>query len=1285
MLAVPANRSFVLPTAAMEMNMRWADWSCWTIRCRSGAFVLAAIALASLLSLVGLRAVEAAQPDDIVVEAQRAFYESGDIVVAEELAGRILASSRASYAGHEILGLIAEFKGDPGSAFEHFLAAATDVESDATAFHLAKLKQTARHPRQWKALVSGMQTLSLSCPNQRIADLARYIGLEFSWRLDDVDAARSSLRELGNISDWLVVAGFENDRLSGFDAAYGPERDGVDVEAVYQGQRRPVRWRKVQQLDEVGRIPLRTFHTPGEWSVAYVATWVHSDSRQSVQLMTTTSDPVKIWLNQGLVASTRHVKWSSFDQLAIPVELNEGWNLLMIKSCQGTGPWVLGVRLTGPGGGKLAGGLETSSEPHSHAPAVPQSEWTEKTNLSASLPGMSDGKRKEYLRTYLLRNSGFPLLSLKLLESELASSSPPPFPLYEGALAAWDQQENEKAVAALSDGIRLYPHLVRFSYMRARFFLKAGRLDRALDDVKIALAGAPGWPEARLLQAELMRRKGWHEEGCSKGLSLLEDAGDWSDLLRMMSRCAERRKRYAEARQWLEKALKHWPTNLEIIVALADKLVDIDDSRAERYYRSILDLYPHKTRVMMSLGNLLRKNKQFDEARQRYLTVTKIDPEYDVPYAILGDIAMERGKTSEAASFWQDALVRNPDNHSLWERLDRLAPAGKSLVAEYTPTRENLDDAIASAWKVDIQQDSSWVGLLHHEVRQIGMDGSARGVTTWVVLIEDGHGRDHWSEFELPRTGYVRVLRSFVVDPSGKEREVTSIRERKVKFVELQEKSIVVLQFRHDSYQQAVLQNHWASELRFQQGMGQVERSEAIFIVPKERKLGVFTRGALRETIVTRDGQLVYNWTAAHIPALSVQPHSVPVKDLLAKVVVSTIPDWSFIASWIWAMLEEPLHVTPQIRREAGRIAQGAADVSDTVDQVYDYVANKVRYQQDYEVVIAGFRPHPASVTLERQYGDCKDKAVLMIALLEALGIEARYAPVSTFNHGRLIPSVPSSQFNHVVVYIPQQQGIESGFFLDPTAEYLDRRNLRWDVQGRKAMVMDGAAYEFMDIPTDSPSQQVIALELVVDTDSQSGDGVIRLKIESTGRLAAMLRKSRANSEVLEQGLTQFVTGELYPGARIENSIFDVTSDITESAVVTVVAAVPNMAKTDGKSLRLAVPDPAQAARSFGGWAERRHPLVFGPPRTIALHATFNTPQGFETEQLPTEREFSGKCAELELRSRSEEGKAVVEYRLTRTCSELDPEDYEVFRDTVLEIDKLLSQPVVMTRQLRGH
>jgi len=69
------------------------------------------------------------------------------------------------------------------------------------------------------------------------------------------------------------------------------------------------------------------------------------------------------------------------------------------------------------------------------------------------------------------------------------------------------------------------------------------------------------------------------------------------------------------------------------------------------------------------------------------------------------------------------------------------------------------------------------------------------------------------------------------------------------------------------------------------------------------------------------------------------------------------------------------------------------------------------------EMGINGHKPHPPAQVLKRRYGDCKDKALLLVSLLRATGIEAAPALANTRERAALDGFLPTAYaFNHAIV-----------------------------------------------------------------------------------------------------------------------------------------------------------------------------------------------------------------------------------------------------------------------------
>jgi len=92
-----------------------------------------------------------------------------------------------------------------------------------------------------------------------------------------------------------------------------------------------------------------------EQCAAYVRTWVQSDKARSARLLLGTDDGNKVWMNGKRVHQVNAGRACVPDQDSVNVRLKQGWNALLIKVIQNTGPWEFCARLVAPDGSLLDG------------------------------------------------------------------------------------------------------------------------------------------------------------------------------------------------------------------------------------------------------------------------------------------------------------------------------------------------------------------------------------------------------------------------------------------------------------------------------------------------------------------------------------------------------------------------------------------------------------------------------------------------------------------------------------------------------------------------------------------------------------------------------------------------------------------------------------------------------------------------------------------------------------------------------------------------------------------
>lgn len=147
----------------------------------------------------------------------------------------------------------------------------------------------------------------------------------------------------------------------------------------------------------------------------------------------------------------------------------------------------------------------------------------------------------------------------------------------------------------------------------------------------------------------------------------------------------------------------------------------------------------------------------------------------------------------------------------------------------------------------------------------------------------------------------------------------------------------------------------------------------------------------------------------------------------------SESPSWRSVADWARPLMESGIGTGPEIQKIAANIARTAVDRADRIAKALQYVQAEVRY---FGIEIGGnsHRPSSAEETLARRYGDCKDKTVLLISILRALGVEAYAALVNSYMNRELRDALPAINiFDHVIVAVFHEGKL---YWLDPARQY---------------------------------------------------------------------------------------------------------------------------------------------------------------------------------------------------------------------------------------------------------
>ena len=135
------------------------------------------------------------------------------------------------------------------------------------------------------------------------------------------------------------------------------------------------------------------------------------------------------------------------------------------------------------------------------------------------------------------------------------------------------------------------------------------------------------------------------------------------------------------------------------------------------------------------------------------------------------------------------------------------------------------------------------------------------------------------------------------------------------------------------------------------------------------------------------NGRHVYRWQLGPIPAAESLPGDPPASQWMAAVAVSSLPSWDEFAVWFRRIAQGSDLIDDTVRKTAGELGNGATDRVDRIRRSFEFVS-ALRYVA-IECGVHGFRPRTPARVLANRYGDCKDKANLLVALLRCQNIPA--------------------------------------------------------------------------------------------------------------------------------------------------------------------------------------------------------------------------------------------------------------------------------------------------------
>ena len=1085
-------------------------------------------------------------------------------------------------------------------------------------------------------------------------------------RQGKISQAKKAFYSLFPITDWYIIGGFDNTADSGFDRKYPPEKE-IDLNKKYMGKDFDIEWRKYPVNSISGIIDLLQVIRPQNWAVAYAFTVINSKEEMACYISCGSDDGIKVWLNGDLVIKNQNGRALVIDQDYAPAKIKKGSNHILLKVAQKGGDWNFIIRFISEQGLPIEFSPAGSEEITTYGLSGSETAYEPQTCPFYEIPSLDEEEKtlkQAIIKLYLNDNKS----AAKDFENLIKINAGCWLYHHYLGVAYGRDLKGPRAIMCFKKALSIYPGSIKTIDEIIKYYYDKELFKPAETYIKQCIQLKPSFYPAKLYKALIYAERQWYEKALEivKKIHSQHPENPW--VIYSLSWHKKNMGYKKEAEKHLKKALgRNRIYNAAEKDLLKCYIEQQDYSNALRFMEKSVsrELTPLNTYTSMSSVYMMRK--QFSKAKKILKEALQLCPDDSNIYFNLGRIALLEKNEKKTFEYWEKALELRPDYLWLKDYLNDLKPRQKTIFDKYEETDISALSLLSNSPGQEDYPEASAIVLLDKSIIQLNVDGSNTEKTHRIVKILNEKGRTAYSQVSIPYSTSLKLEKAVTITSEGEEHEATEIKGGKISFPVVNVGATIEYKYSINRYSGGWLDQHYYETWIFQDWVP-VLKSEYILALPKGMDIVThLSSDKIKHTVENFNGYDVNIWKTKNLPEIYHETDSPPIQDLTAKVMVSTILSWDELARWQNSLIDGQFDMDEKIRETVEQIISGTKDRKEIIRRIYEYLVTEIRYLYTGEGIF-GKKPHNAINIFANRYGDCKDKATLMIAMLKESGIKSYYAGLPVRGTGQVIKSVPCPQTNHIIVYIPDSDKKGTPMFVDPTSRYLPFDILPAGDQNVDALILKRPGYEFIRTPVEPPdkSTKTHSFDMKID---ENGNMLCSSKLTGTGEFAStyrnMFRAPGKRPELLEKSLNSIIRG-----AHLVEYDFKNFENIQPPVKIECIFSAPNFARQSGDELRIPSFNNFKIAQTFALKSKRHYAIYMDGMYTRKYENIYRAPDSYQTYEVPDD--ISLDCGYMSFSSKYNRGKDYVKNTkiLVIKSLKIPREDYKKFRNFCIEVDR---------------
>ncbi len=388
-------------------------------------------------------------------------------------------------------------------------------------------------------------------------------------------------------------------------------------------------------------------------------------------------------------------------------------------------------------------------------------------------------------------------------------------------------------------------------------------------------------------------------------------------------------------------------------------------------------------------------------------------------------------------------------------------------------------------------------------------------------------------------------------------------------------------------------------------------------------------------------GSNQFTWQVNDVPAVTIEDDMPPWRAVAGRLDVKYFSpqnapqvqqagSWRDLGLWYSTLVASSRDSTPEISAEVATLTAQAKMPLDKIAAITSYMQRQIRYVA-IEIGIGGFQPHPAADVFKNQYGDCKDKATLLSAMLKAAGIDSYYAVAQVYR-GIVQPQFASAlSFNHMILAIRLPAGVPTEtlyslvddpklgklLFFDPTDQYTPLGYLPAYEQDNDVMLIAPDGGQLVHLPLLPPATNRLMR-------------IGQFTLASTGSLTGQVKEVRWGGPAVdgraqylqvapkdrEKIIDQFL-GTFFNNFQLQQASVLNLTNFSENLILFYQLAAPTYAKQVGDLIILRPRVLGEKSSAILSGSDRKYPVEFSEATLQTDEFDFTLPAGYTVDEMP--------------------------------------------------------------------